>query len=138
MLPKSSAELLVVADGPAWTLPWTTNLSNSTQFAIGSGSVGHRSVPVLLMPGPWTRTRLKPVGEPTTLWGVTLSPMKPAGGGAPMPNPPYVSQVRNGPMRPGSADRKSSAAGAAEVCVRQDPCLLRISPRESEVHVNFP
>src|SRR5436309_2310365 len=56
-------------------------------------------VHVPVKPGPSTRTLLKPVGDPVTACEVTPSPMKPAGGAAPMPCPPYVSHVRNGPIR---------------------------------------
>src|SRR5215213_1850177 len=55
-------------------------------------------VQVPAIPGPWTRTLLKPVGDPTTRCGVVLSPMNPAGGPPAAGDRPKVSQVRNGPI----------------------------------------
>jgi hypothetical protein len=83
--------------GRSW--PWSVNRVVCTQSVsatpttpqVWAGSAG-----LGLMPGPWTRKKLRLARLPMTAWGVTPSLMNPAGG---VP----VAHLRNGPMGPPSA-----------------------------------
>ena len=80
-------------------------------------------------PGPVTWTKLVPQGLPVMVWGVSPSPMKPAGGA--------VSHVRKvEPTGPLSASE--NAVGRSEIGIAPTVTVSLITPRASAVSVFTP
>src|SRR5438105_2611195 len=74
--------------------------------------------------GPSTRKKLVPHGLPVMVWGVSASPMKPAGGA--------VSHVRkDGPTGPASASE--NAVGRSEIGTAPTVTVSLMTPRASAV-----